>query len=95
MTSRIPAALAAGLVIVWALAGTANADGIGSKAKNAIDPDCNAAKAARGAATKAVVGVRSNRCDLGETTRDTLGIDDRDNNRKKDGDGPLKKLRNN
>lgn len=95
MTSRMPAALAASLVVVWALAGTAHADGIGSKAKNAIDPDCNVAKAARGAATKVVVGVRGNRCGVAETTRDTLGIDDRDNNRNKDGDGPLKRLRDN
>jgi hypothetical protein len=58
------------------------------KAKDAVDPDCTVAKAARGAATKAVVGVRGNRCDVGETTRDTLGIDDRDRNKD---DGPLKK----
>jgi hypothetical protein len=43
-----------------------------------IDPDCSVAKAARGAATKAVVGVRGNRCDAAETTRDALGVDDRD-----------------
>jgi hypothetical protein len=60
------------------------------KAKNAVDPDCTVGKAARGTATKAVVGVRGNRCDVAETTRDTLGIDDRA--RRKD-DGPLEKLR--
>lgn len=92
MTLRMAAALAAGLLVALTFA-PAHADGIGSKAKNAIDPDCNVAKAARGAATKAVVGVRGNRCDLGETARDTLGIDDRD--RKRDDDGPLKKRRNN
>jgi hypothetical protein len=82
--------LSAGLVVlVLALAGPALAGPVG-KAKDAVDPDCNAAKAARGAATKAVVGVRGNRCDVGETTRDTLGIDDRDR-AKKDDDGPLKK----
>jgi hypothetical protein len=95
MTSRMPAAVAAVLVIAWALAGTAHADGIGSKAKNAIDPDCNVAKAARGAATKAVVGVRGNRCGVAETTRDTLGIDGRGNSRDKDGDGPLERRRDN
>jgi hypothetical protein len=40
-----------------------------------------------------VVGVRGNRCDAGETMRDTLGIDDRDRD-KKDDEGPLKKRRN-
>ena len=50
------------------------------KAKDAVDPDCTVAKAARGAASKAVVGVRGNRCDVAETTRDALGIDDRDSN---------------
>jgi hypothetical protein len=43
-----------------------------------LDPDCSVAKAARGAATKAVVGVRGNRCDAAETARDTLGVDDQD-----------------
>ena len=70
------------------LAGPAMAGPL-EKAKDAVDPDCTVTKAARGAATKAVVGVRGNRCDVGETTRDTLGVDDRD--RDKD-DGPLKKL---
>lgn len=65
--------------LLLALAGTALAGPL-DKAKDAVDPDCNVAKAARGAATKAVVGVRGNRCDAAETTRDTLGIDDRDRN---------------
>jgi len=52
-------------------------------ARDAVDPDCTVAKAARGAAGKAAIGVRSSRCDVAETTRDTLGIDDR--NRKNDG----------
>ncbi len=78
----------AGLVaVLLALSGPALAGPL-AKAKDAVDPDCNVAKAARGAATKAVVGVRGNRCDVGETTRDTLGIDDRD--RKKDDGGPFK-----
>jgi hypothetical protein len=64
------------------------------KAKGGFDPDCTAAKAARGATTKAMVGVRGNRCSVGETTRDTLGIDDRDRNNEDD-DGPLKKRRDN
>jgi hypothetical protein len=61
------------------------------KAKGAVDPDCDVGKAARGAATKAVVGV-GNRCGVGETTRDTLGIDDREG-KKKDDDGALKRVR--
>ena len=91
MGLKMPAAYAAALFVALALAAPARADGIGSRAKDAIDPDCSVAKAARGAATKAVVGVRSNRCDVGETARDTLGIDDRDS--RKRGDGPLKKSR--
>jgi len=78
--------------LLLALAGPALADGPLEKAKQAVDPDCNVAKAARGAATKAVIGIRGNRCDAGETARDTLGIDDRDS---KNNDGPLKKLRKN
>jgi hypothetical protein len=73
--------------VLLALSGPALAGPL-DKAKEAVDPDCNVAKAARGAATKAVVDVRGNRCDVGETTRDTLGIDDRD--RKKDDGGPFK-----
>jgi hypothetical protein len=84
--------LAPALLVALTLAGASHADGVGSRVKDAIDPDCTVAKAAKGAATKAVVGVRGNRCDAGETMRDTLGIDDRDHG-KKDDDGPLKKLR--
>ena len=80
------------VAMLLALAGPALA-GPFEKAKDAVDPDCTVTKAARGAATKAVVGVRGNRCDVGETTRDTLGIDDRD--RKQDDDGPLNKRRQN
>jgi hypothetical protein len=83
---------ASALLVALTLAGAAHAGGAGSRAKDALDPDCTVTKAARGAATKAVVGVRGNRCDAGETMRDTLGIDDRDRG-KKDDDGPLKKLR--
>lgn len=83
---------ASALFVALILAGASHAGGVGSRAKDALDPDCTATKAARGAATKAVVGVRGNRCDAGETMRDTLGIDDRDR-AKKDDDGPLKKLR--
>jgi hypothetical protein len=87
-----PAAIATALLVALTLVVPAHADGIGSKAKDALDPDCTVTKAARGAATKAVVGVRGNRCDAGETMRDSLGIDDRGHG-KKDDDGPLKKLR--
>jgi hypothetical protein len=90
MSQRVRGGLAAVLFLV--LAGPALAAKPLERAKDAVDPDCNVAKAARGAATKAVVGVRGNRCDVGETARDTLGIDDRDHG-KKNGDGPLKKRR--
>jgi hypothetical protein len=90
--AQLRASLIAGLFL--ALAGTALAAGPLEKAKDAVDPDCTVGKAAKGAATKAVVGVRGNRCDAGETMRDTIGIDDRDHG-KKDDDGPLKKLRKN
>jgi hypothetical protein len=59
------------------------------KAKDAVDPDCTVGEAVKGTATKAIVGVRGNRCDVGETARDTLGIDDRER-RDEDHDGPLK-----
>jgi hypothetical protein len=84
----------AGLVaMMLVLAGSALAEPL-EKAKNAVDPDCDVGKAARGAATKAVVGVRGNRCDAGETMRDALGVDDQDRN-KRDDDGLLGKRRNN
>jgi hypothetical protein len=76
------------LIPVWA-----GADGIVDKAKDAVDPDCTVGKAVKGAATKAVVGIRGNRCDAGETARDTLGIDDRER-RDEDRDGPLKIRKN-
>jgi hypothetical protein len=57
------------------------------KARGAVDPDCTLGKTVKGAARKATIGVRGNRCDLGETTRDTLEIDDRE--RKREGDGLL------
>jgi hypothetical protein len=85
---------ASALLVALALAGASHAGGAGSRAKDALDPDCTVTKAARGAATKAVVGVRGNRCVAGETMRDSLGIDDRDHG-KKDDDGPLKNLRKN
>ena len=90
LPTQLRASVIAGLVL--AVAAPALAAGPLEKAKDAVDPDCNVAKAAKGAATKAVVGVRGNRCDAGETMRDTLGVDDRDRG-KKDDDGPLKKLR--
>lgn len=72
------------------------ADGPLEKAKDAVDPDCSIGKAVRGAATKAAVGVRGNRCGAGETARDTLGIDDRDRrNRDDDRDGPRRRGRDN
>jgi hypothetical protein len=77
------------LVPTWA-----GADGIADKAKDAVDPDCTVGKAVKGAATKAVVGIRGNRCDVGETARDTLGIDDRERSKKSDdGEGALSRLR--
>jgi hypothetical protein len=80
----------AGLVaMMLVVAGTALAGPL-EKAKDAVDPDCDVGKAARGAATKAVVGVRGNRCDAAETMRDTLGADDQDRN-KRDDDGLLRK----
>lgn len=68
--------------------------GPGEKARDAIDPDCTPAKAAKGAAQRAAVGV-GNRCDVKETARDVTGTDDRDKNGllKKDDkkDGVLKR----
>ena len=42
-----------------------------------VNPDCTAEKAAKSAATKAVVGV-GGRCDPKEAAKDTAGLDDRD-----------------
>ena len=53
---------------------SAAAAGPVSKARDAVDPDCTPAKAAKGAAQRAVVGV-GNRCDVGETARDVTGVD--------------------
>jgi hypothetical protein len=78
-----------GCSLILAAAATA---GPLEKAKDAVDPDCTIGKAVKGAATKALVGVRGNRCDAGETARDTLGVDDLERN-DKDDDGPLKKAR--
>ena len=72
------------MTVILVLAGPALGGPL-EKAKDAIDPDCTVAKAARGAASKAAVGVRSNRCDVAETTRDALGIDDRDRKNKDGG----------
>jgi hypothetical protein len=80
--------LATLLIPAWAAA-----DGIADKAKDALDPDCTVGKAVKGAATKAVVGIRGNRCGAGETARDTLGIDDR-GRRDEARDGPLKIRKN-
>jgi hypothetical protein len=73
-----------------ALAAAAADAGPLDKARSAIDPDCTAAKAAKGAAMRATVGV-GNRCDVAETARDVTGLDDRADGRKKDRDGPLAK----
>jgi hypothetical protein len=93
MTMRKQLAWAIAGTVVLTLGGAAHAGGIGSKAKEAVDPDCTAAKGAKGAAMKATVGV-GNRCDVAETTRDTLGIDDRDKKKKKN-DGLLRKRKKN
>ena len=82
-----------GLVSLMLVLSTPASAGPLEKAKDAVDPDCTIGKAAKGAARKATIGVRGNRCDLGETTRDTLGIDDRERDDKQSGDGPLKGLR--
>ena len=49
-------------------------DGPLKKAKAAVDPDCTPAKAAKGAAMKATIGV-GNRCGVAETARDVTGVD--------------------
>jgi hypothetical protein len=41
---------------------------------DAIDPECTVEKAAKGAVTKATIGV-GNRCDAAETARDVTGVD--------------------
>ena len=85
-----PVCVAAGLFLTTL--GVADADGIGERARDAVDPDCSLGKAAKGAARKATIGVRGNRCDAAETTRDALGIDDRDR-RERDRDDAERRLR--
>jgi hypothetical protein len=79
--------LAIMLLTIMALATTGTA---GAQAKP-LDPDCTPAKAVKGAAQRATVGV-GNRCKAGETVRDTLGVDDR-NVEIRNGDRPRKKDR--
>jgi hypothetical protein len=74
-----------------AAAPAAFADGMVAKAKGAVDPDCTIAKAAKGAATKATVGV-GNRCGIAETARDTAGVDGKGKGKAKPANGPVKKL---
>ncbi|PKM09705.1 MAG: hypothetical protein CVV17_00055 [Gammaproteobacteria bacterium HGW-Gammaproteobacteria-7] len=74
-------------------AASAHAGGIGS-VKDAVDPNCTPTKAAKGAAMKATVGV-GNRCDVGETVRDTVGVDGKVDDVKGRNDAkPVKKLKN-
>lgn len=81
--------LAGGLTSVPAVAG-----GPLDKARQAVDPDCTAGKAVKGAAMKATVGV-GNRCSVAETARDVTGTDGKNRKGDKDGDGgPLRKARN-
>ena len=73
---------------VLTLAGTAHAGPVGA-AKDAVDPDCTAGKAVKGAAERAAVGV-GNRCKPAETARDMVGVDKKHSK----GSGPVKKHKN-
>jgi hypothetical protein len=75
----------AAAIVAVGLAASAQA-GPAKKAKEAVDPNCTAGKAVKGAAERATVGV-GNRCKAGETMRDTLGVDGKGKN----GKAPLKK----
>jgi len=63
-----------------------------------VDPDCTAEKAAKGAATKATVGV-GGRCDAKEAAKDSskkaVGVEDKGPIEKKKGknDGPAEKAK--
>ena len=65
---------------------TAAASGPVEKAQDALDPDCTPAKAAKGAAMKATVGI-GNRCGVGETVRDLTGTDGKAKEIKKGNEG--------
>lgn len=67
ITARFPTT---GLLLIAALlaSGCAAVD-------DALDPNCTPEKAARNAATQAMVGLPSNRCTPGETARDLTGTD--------------------
>ncbi len=77
------------LVGALTLAGTAHAGPVG-KAKDAVDPDCTAGKAVKGAVERGTVGV-GNRCKPAETARDVVGVDKKHDK----GNGPVKKHTNN
>ena len=79
-----------GISVGMTLCGTVAVAGV-------FDPDCTAEKAARSAATKAIVGV-GGRCTPAEAakdiTKDKVGIEDKGplEKRRKD-DGPMEKMR--
>lgn len=67
--------LKTGVLLLCLLAGAAAADTkVTGAVKDAVDPNCTAQKAAKGAAMKATVGV-GNRCGVAETARDVSGVD--------------------
>ncbi len=62
------------------------------KAEDALDPDCNVKKAAKGAAMKSTVGV-GNRCGAAETARDVTGVDGKGEDLKDAAKTPVKSLK--
>jgi len=61
--------------------------------KDAVDPNCTPTKISTGADMTATVGV-GNRCDVGETARDTAGLNGKvDDVKGRNGYNPLKKLK--
>lgn len=64
------------MLVLCLLAGVAAAaeTNVTGAVKDAVDPNCTAQKAAKGAAMKATVGV-GNRCGVAETARDVSGVD--------------------
>nr|WP_296429859.1 hypothetical protein [Roseovarius sp. BRH_c41] len=77
---------------VFVRCASAPAGRVGS-VKDAVDPNCTPTKVATGAAMTATVGV-GNRCDVGQTARDTAGINGKvDAVKGRNDTNPVKKLK--
>lgn len=61
-------------LLLGVTAGSAVAEGVKGKAKDAVDQNCTVGKAVKGTAMKSTVGV-GNRCGVAETAKDVSDVD--------------------